>query len=156
MYCFSSDAQCKLLSAQAAGIKHLYFTWCDGNHQCQPWQNSSQNSVFMTGDECHRHVAEFMLHKCTKICKSKFRALSTLALNMPKQGRKISVSLPKHLVRTPQLRRTQILHLQPNISTQEGQSKTVSSSLCLTSLWAHPTIPWCPAESLLMCIPIVC
>ncbi len=24
---------CKLLSTQAAGIKHLYFTWCDGNHQ---------------------------------------------------------------------------------------------------------------------------
>ncbi len=23
---------CKLLSPQAAGIKHLYFTWCDGNH----------------------------------------------------------------------------------------------------------------------------
>jgi hypothetical protein len=25
--------KCKLLSAQSAGIKDLYFTWCDGNHQ---------------------------------------------------------------------------------------------------------------------------
>jgi len=24
---------CKLLSAQAADIKHSYFTWCDGNYE---------------------------------------------------------------------------------------------------------------------------
>jgi hypothetical protein len=27
---------CKLLSTHAAGIKHFYFTLCDGNHQWQP------------------------------------------------------------------------------------------------------------------------
>jgi hypothetical protein len=30
----------------------------------QPWQNSSQNSVFWRGAECHCQVAEFLLKNC--------------------------------------------------------------------------------------------
>jgi hypothetical protein len=29
----------------------------------QPWQSSSQNSVFWRGAECHCQVAEFLLHQ---------------------------------------------------------------------------------------------
>ncbi len=56
-------AQLQALSTQAAGIKHLYFTWCDEIPNGQPWRNSSQKSVFLRGAECHCQVAKFLLHK---------------------------------------------------------------------------------------------
>jgi hypothetical protein len=78
MFGFSSDAQMQAALSTSSGITHLYFTRCDGNHQCQPWQNSSQNSVFLRGADCHCYVAEFLLNKCKKMIKSKFRASYTL------------------------------------------------------------------------------
>jgi hypothetical protein len=44
----------------------------------QPWQNSSQNSVFWRGTECHCQAAEFLLPKYKIMIKSKFRASNTL------------------------------------------------------------------------------
>ncbi len=35
----------------------------------QPWQNSSQNSVFWRGAECHCQKAKFLLHKYKKLLK---------------------------------------------------------------------------------------
>jgi hypothetical protein len=48
----------------------------------QPWQNSSQTSVFWRGTECHCQVSEFLLHNYRKMINSEFRASNTL-LNMP-------------------------------------------------------------------------
>jgi hypothetical protein len=42
------------------------------------WQNSSQNSLFRRGAECHCQVAEFLLHKYKQMVESKFRASNTL------------------------------------------------------------------------------
>ncbi len=42
---------CKLLSTQAAGIKYLYFTWCDGNY---PWPTNhgiTLASTLCSGEE---------------------------------------------------------------------------------------------------------
>jgi hypothetical protein len=64
----------------------------------QPWQNSSQNSVFWRGAKCHCQVAEFLLHKCKKLLKVR----SSIKNIMPQQGKSILVSLPKHLARTQQ------------------------------------------------------
>jgi hypothetical protein len=38
----------------------------------QPWQNSSQNSVFLKGAKCHFQVAEFLPHKYKRMIKSKY------------------------------------------------------------------------------------
>ncbi len=62
---------CKLLSAQAAGI----FTFCSNG---QLWQNSSQNSVFWRGAKWHWQVAEFLLYIYKRMIKSKFGASNTL------------------------------------------------------------------------------
>ncbi len=70
---------CKLLSTQAAGIKHLYFKWCDRNHQWPAMAKlCSQNSVFLRGAECHFRVAEFLLHNYKRMIKRKFRSSNTL------------------------------------------------------------------------------
>jgi hypothetical protein len=89
----------------------------------QPWQNSSQNSVFWRGAKCHCQVAEFLLHKCTKLLKvsQKHQKHYLIALNMPEQGKSILISLPKHLARTQQHNiPMQILPLQPNISVRSS------------------------------------
>jgi hypothetical protein len=44
----------------------------------QPWQNSSQNSVFWSGAEFHCKVAEFLLHKYKRMIKSKFNTSNAL------------------------------------------------------------------------------
>jgi hypothetical protein len=44
----------------------------------QPWQNSSQISVFWRGAKCHCQVAEFLQPKYKRMNDSKFRALNTL------------------------------------------------------------------------------
>jgi hypothetical protein len=72
MYGFSRNAlNCKLLSTQVAGIKHLY-TLHDVKEITivQPWQNSIKNSVFWSGVEYHRQVAEIPLHKYKLQCRS--------------------------------------------------------------------------------------
>jgi len=67
---------CKLLSIQAAEIRHLYFNDVMEIPNGQTWQNSSQNSVFWRRAECHWQVVEF-LHKHKRMIKSKFTASNT-------------------------------------------------------------------------------
>ncbi len=46
---------CKLLSKQAAGIKHLYFSLGDGNHHWPAMAELIKNSVFWKGAaECNQ------------------------------------------------------------------------------------------------------
>jgi hypothetical protein len=57
---------------------------------------------------------------------------------MPEQGESILVSLPKHLAKTQQQLRIQILPLQQKYCvsvSSEGQTRPLAASLCLTSLW---------------------
>ncbi len=70
---------CKLLTTQAAGIKHLYFS-CSVMEitNGQPWQNSIHNSLFWRGAERHCQVAEILLHKYKRSIKSKFTPSNAL------------------------------------------------------------------------------
>jgi hypothetical protein len=69
---------CKLQSTQAVGIEHCTLHDVMEIANGQPWQNSGQNSVFLRGSECHWWIVEFLLHKCKRMIKSKFRASNTL------------------------------------------------------------------------------
>jgi hypothetical protein len=53
MYGSSRNAQLQ----QASGIRHLYLNDVMEITNGQPWQNSSQNPLFLRGAECHCHVA---------------------------------------------------------------------------------------------------
>jgi hypothetical protein len=50
------------MSTQAAGKKNCTLNDVMEIAKSQPWQNSSQTSVFWKGTECHCQVAEFLLH----------------------------------------------------------------------------------------------
>jgi hypothetical protein len=109
----------------------------------QPWQNSSQNSVFWRGAKCYLLPAEFLLHYYKKIIKSKFRSSNSL-LNSAEyaiEGKIILVSLPKHLARTRQ-QCTQILPVQQKyIVVRPGPSLPLSVSLLSVYLYHRCSCP---------------
>jgi hypothetical protein len=80
LYGFSRDAQLRATvnTNSWLPVKHLYLHDVMEITNGQQWQNFSQN--LCSGKELNaiaRGVAEFLLHKCKKIIKSKFRALNT-------------------------------------------------------------------------------
>jgi hypothetical protein len=74
MYGFTRDAQLQDTVNTRICTLHDVMEITNG----QPWHNSSQYSVSLRGAKCHCHVAEFLLHKCKNMIKSKFRASNTL------------------------------------------------------------------------------
>jgi hypothetical protein len=79
VYGFSRDAQVQATVNTSCCHKeictvHVVMEITNG----QPWQISSQNSVFWRGAECHCQVPEFLLNKHKIMIKSKFRALNAV------------------------------------------------------------------------------
>ncbi len=92
MFCTLMEAQNGLLqvwfqqrcsTASYCQHKLLAYSVCTLNDMIeitngQLWKNSSQNSVFLRGVECHCRVAEFLLHNYKRMIKSKFRSSNTV------------------------------------------------------------------------------